>query len=98
MLRLGETSSGLNRTALLGGYFMSAIEHYSTLTAEQETPSLEWTATFRHDSEGTRFETYVDLVHATDVVEGTGHVTDLVGEIDLRIAFLGGYIMLVVVH
>ncbi|KAH0658513.1 hypothetical protein KY289_027261 [Solanum tuberosum] len=92
MLRLGETSSGLDRTALLGGYFMSAIEHYSTLIAGQETP-LEWTATFRHDSEDTRYETYVDLVHMTDVVEGTGHVTDIVGEIDLQISLLGGYIM-----
>jgi len=27
MLRLGETSSGLDQTALLGGYVMSAIEH-----------------------------------------------------------------------
>uniref|UniRef100_M1A8M3 Uncharacterized protein n=1 Tax=Solanum tuberosum TaxID=4113 RepID=M1A8M3_SOLTU len=74
MLRLGETSSGLDRIALLGGYFMSAIEHYSTLTAGQGTPSLEWTATFRHESEGTRYKTYDDLVHATDstLVVGQG--------------------------
>ncbi|KAH0658706.1 hypothetical protein KY285_027248 [Solanum tuberosum] len=58
---------------------MPVVEHYSTLAARQEIPSLEWTATFEHDSEGTRYGTDNDLVHGTDVVEGTGHGTDLVG-------------------
>ncbi|KAH0749026.1 hypothetical protein KY290_028258 [Solanum tuberosum] len=65
------------------GYDMPVIEHYSTLAARQGTPSLEWTATFEHDSERTRYGTDTDLVHGTDVVKETGHGTDLVGGTDL---------------
>ncbi|WMV34449.1 hypothetical protein MTR67_027834 [Solanum verrucosum] len=89
-LRLGETSSDLDRTALLGGYDILVVQHYSTLAAGQGTPFLEWTATFEHDSEGTRYGTDAHLVHGTKVVEGTGHGTDLVGETDLQTTLLGG--------
>ncbi|KAH0662297.1 hypothetical protein KY284_027228 [Solanum tuberosum] len=86
-LRLDETSSDLDRNALLGGYAISVVQHYSTLAAGQGTP-LEWTATFGHDSENTRYGTDIHLVHGTEVVEGTGHET----------ALLGGYAMPAVEH
>ncbi|KAH0660068.1 hypothetical protein KY289_028816 [Solanum tuberosum] len=97
--RLLTCSSGVVLTKKLRlGYVIPAVQHYSTLAAGQGTPSLEWTASFGHDSEGTRYGTDAHLVHGTEVVEGTGHGTELVGGTDLQTALLGGYVMPVVEH
>ncbi|WMV34452.1 hypothetical protein MTR67_027837 [Solanum verrucosum] len=59
------------------GRILPVVEHYSTLAAGQGISSLEWTATFRHDSEGTRYETDTDLVHGIDAVGWTEPVEGL---------------------
>ncbi|XP_049372997.1 uncharacterized protein LOC125837971 [Solanum verrucosum] len=72
-LRLDETSSDLDRISLLGGYAIHVVQHYSTLTAGQKTPSLEWTAIFGHDSEDCPFGRILPVVeHYSTLAAGQG--------------------------